>query len=105
MSISMKGRKPHINTINAGREAAKNRIYTDETRRLMSENMKRIRAESKNYNYKGERNNQSKLKDHQVLEIREKLRDGIKGVQLALEYNVSVSCISLIKRNKSYTHV
>ena len=105
MSKVAKGRRPHINTINAAREAMKNKIYTDEMRELASENMKRIRAKSQNYNFKGERNNQSKLKDYQILEIRDKLKSGIKGVQLAIEYGVSKYCISLIKTNKSYTHV
>ena len=51
------------------------------------------RANSLNYNFKGEKNPQSKLKDYQILEIRAKLKSGAKGVDLALEYNVSKYCI------------
>jgi len=63
------------------------------------------RANSLNYNFKGEKNPQSKLKDCQILEIRVKLKSGAKGADLALEYNVSKYCISLIKNKKTYKHV
>lgn len=105
MSESMKGRKPHINTINAAIEANKNRIYTDELIEKLKYAAIKNRANSLNYNFKGEKNPQSKLKDCQILEIRVKLKSGAKGADLALEYNVSKYCISLIKNKKTYKHV
>ena len=40
-----------------------------------------------------------------VATIRQKIKDGVKGSMIALEYNVSKYCISLIKNNKTYSHV
>ena len=74
-------------------------------KKLRSENAKRVRKESTNYNFKGEKNPQSKLKDYQVLEILQLLSNKVKQVEIAKIYNVSKHCISLIKNNKSYKHI
>ncbi len=105
LHYSMKGKPPHKNTIEAVKISSKNRIYTSEMRKIRSENMKRIRKESNNYNFKGERNSSSKLKDYQVFEILELLNTKIKQTEIAKIYNVSKYCISLIKNNKSYKHI
>ena len=105
MKKAAKGRKPSIKTVEAAIKANKNRIYTDEIKNKMRLSAIKNRKESLNYNFKGEKNSQSKLKDSQILEIRKKIKDGVKGSMLALEYNVSKYCISLIKNNKTYSHV
>lgn len=48
----------------------------------------------------GELNGSAKITDAQVVEIRKKLKEGIKGNALAKEYGISKSHISNIKNNK-----
>jgi group I intron endonuclease len=79
--------------------------HSDKTKELLRQKAIVARRSSINYNFKGEKNNQSKLKDCQVVEILELLKQKIKGVTIAKKYNVSIYCISLIKRNKSYIHI
>jgi len=56
------------------------------------------------YEKNGRLNPNRKLKESQVIEIKEKLKNAYWGIvkDLSIEYNVSISIISLIKKNKSY---
>lgn len=54
---------------------------------------------------KGEQHGRSKLKEKQVVEIKQKLKQGIRGIDLVKEYGVSHSTISNIRKNKSWRHV
>lgn len=81
------------------------RKHSEKTKLLLKVIASNNRKTSLNYDFKGEKNAQSKLKDTQIPEILDKLNNGVKGTVLAKEYNVSVHCISLIKNNKSYKHI
>lgn len=48
----------------------------------------------------GERNGQAKLSQSQVLEIRDLLRNGLAGTDIADRFGVSKSLVSLIKRGR-----
>ena len=50
----------------------------------------------------GEKNPKSKLTESQVLEIVDKIKQGLSYPVIAAEYNVSVSTISSIKRKKTW---
>jgi hypothetical protein len=54
---------------------------------------------------KGTNNKQSKLNDEAVLDIRLRLQNGEKLKEIACDYRVDISLISLIKRNKIWQHV
>lgn len=56
-------------------------------------------------NTKGENNGKSKLVESQVLEIREKLKNGVKGVDICKEYNIHPNTVSGIKNNKRWKHL
>lgn len=79
--------------------------HSEKTKQIIKEKAILARKISTKYNFKGEKNPQSKLKDSQVVEIIYKLKNNEKGVILAKEYNVSTFCISLIKLNKTYKHI
>lgn len=79
--------------------------HSEKTKQINKEKAILARKISAKYNFKGEKNPQSKLKDSQVVEIIYKLKNNEKGVVLAKEYNVSTFCISLIKLNKTYKHI
>jgi len=51
---------------------------------------------------KGENHSQSKLTNNQVLEIKNKLKSGARGFELAKEYNVSQSTICGIKNKRTH---
>ena len=87
------------------RNTSTGRKHSEESKELNRQKAILARKTSNNYNFKGEKNPQSKLTDLQVVEILKKIKEGVKGVKLANEYNVSTFCISLIKLNKSYKHV
>lgn len=53
----------------------------------------------------GEKVGSSILKEKDVLEIKEKLKKGFKGVELSVEYNVHRNTISEIKNNKTWKHI
>ena len=91
--------KEHLRKIRIGKK------HSENSKEKIRQKAVIARKTSINYNFKGEKNPQSKLKDSQVKEIIEKLKQGTKGVVLAKEYNVSTFCISLIKLNKSYKHI
>ena len=91
--------KEYLKIINTGKK------HTEKAKQLNREKAIIARKTSNNYNFKGEKNPQSKLKDYQIVEILQKLKNGQKGVSLAKEYNVSTFCISLIKLNKTYKHI
>jgi len=58
------------------------------------------------YNFMGENNNQSKLKETDVKEIKKLLQNPkIKGVNIAAKYNVSKYLISSIKTEKAWKHI
>ena len=91
--------KEHLRKMSTGRK------HTEAAKEKNRQKAIIARKTSTNYNFKGENNPQSKLKDYQVKEIIEKLKLGVKGVTIAKQYNVSTFCISLIKLNKSYKHI
>jgi HNH endonuclease len=53
----------------------------------------------------GEKNPRAILTEKEVLEIRKDLKNNIKYKKLAKQYNVSISTINNIKRQKSWTHI
>lgn len=54
---------------------------------------------------KGSRKPMSKLDEDRVMEIKKKIRNGMKNVDLAKEYKVDDSVISDIRHNKLWKHV
>jgi group I intron endonuclease len=95
-------------SIEAKEKMSKNSVgrkHSEKTKLFLKVTASNNRKTSLNYNFKGEKNPQSKLKDIQVSEIIIKLKKGIAGTILAKEYDVSTNCISLIKCNKSYKHI
>lgn len=54
---------------------------------------------------KGSQNGSSKLKEHQIVEIRQKLETGLSCCAIAKEYGVSNQLINRIKQNQCWTHV
>lgn len=76
------------------------KIHTKESKTLMSERMKEIRATNKNYPKKS---NNRKLSDEQINEIRQLLENKEKGYIIAKKFNVDATTISNIKNNKYYT--
>lgn len=69
-----------------------------------SDNMKDAYKKGRKTN-KGSNNPNSKLKEYQVIEIRNKYKSGIKQVDLANEYAVSRHVIFDIVRNKRWKHI
>lgn len=53
----------------------------------------------------GENSPNAKLKNHQVLKIKQLLSDGVKGRDIAKKFNVSDNYISLIKCGLSWKHI
>jgi hypothetical protein len=53
----------------------------------------------------GEKNHQSKLTEKDIIEIKESLRNGIRGDLLASKFNVSAAHISNIKNGKYWGHI
>jgi len=53
----------------------------------------------------GEENGQSKLKEIDVLAIREALNNGVMGKDLAIKYNVDATLISQIKHRKIWNNI
>jgi len=54
---------------------------------------------------RGEKTGTSKLKNHQVICIKERLVDGDKIVDIANDFNVTVSCIYFISQGRSWKHI
>ena len=54
---------------------------------------------------KGSKNPMSKLKEHQIIEIRNLISKGFKNTEIAKIYNVIHQTISLIRNNKIWKHV
>ena len=68
--------------------------------------LERIEA-GKNYDIsneskRGENHNNAKLNDYQVSDI---LNDKRKNKEIALSYNVSISCIKHIKNKRTWKHI
>lgn len=54
----------------------------------------------------GEKHNRSKLKDVQVVEIKQLIaKDELTLTQIASQFGVTLSNISLIKRGKAWSHL
>jgi len=53
----------------------------------------------------GSKHHGAKLDEQKVVEIRARLRDGERGVELAIEYGVSKATISEVKHGKMWKHV
>lgn len=53
----------------------------------------------------GEINGMSKLTKDKVLEIRELLSNGEKGIHIAKKFNISISTVSMIKNKKLWSHI
>jgi len=68
-----------------------------------SENM--LHAMKRGLGLSGERNNLSKLTKEKVLEIRDRIWRGEKGIDLAKEFGVRPEAISKIKLRKSWKHI
>ena len=61
---------------------------------------------SENLSRKGTQNGCCKLKEHQVIEIRDKYKNSsLNQVELSGQYNVSASLISQIVLNKIWSHI
>jgi len=60
------------------------------------------RSEEQCINIKRAKQKCSSLNKEKVLKIKKALKNGISCTELAKKYNVSISCISLIKNNKSW---
>lgn len=54
---------------------------------------------------RGESNNFSKFKNIDVLNIRERRAKGEKLKSIAIDYNVSIVCISSISNRRTWTHI
>lgn len=55
--------------------------------------------------FKSETNPKAKLTPTQILEIKNLIKKGIPGKEIAKEYNISPSAISRIKQNKTWKGV
>jgi group I intron endonuclease len=55
--------------------------------------------------HRGENSERSKLTDVKILEIKEKLFQGMTATEISKEYGVSITVISNIQRGKVWTHV
>jgi len=98
--ISNPENKPCINHIDYNRS---NNIVSNLEWCTHSEN---LYHSSENLSRKGTQNGGCKLKEHQIIEIREKYKGGlINQSELSGQYNVSISLISMIIRNKVWCHI
>ena len=69
------------------------------------ENVRHAHEILKTHNQKGEKNNNAKLKNIEVIEIKKKLKNKIKQKIIAEEYNVSVGAIFDISTGKNWKHI
>lgn len=69
------------------------------------DNNKDRNNKGRQFHARGELQGAHKLKEFQVIEIRKKLSDGARNMDLANEYNVSRDMISLIKNRKRWRHI
>lgn len=93
--------KPQINHINGNKS---NNIYTNLEWCTESENM--IHAfKTGLQSLSGEKNNQSKLRESEVREIKELLLAGVYHKDIALKYNMSRRCITDINLKKTWCNV
>lgn len=54
---------------------------------------------------KGEKNNQAKITENDVIEIKRMLLEGISSIQICKKLRLSTHIVSKIKRNKTWRHV
>lgn len=89
---------------------AKNEWKDPEYRKIRSDSMKKKWSDPeyrkmKSETNRGENSARSKLKELDVIEIKKKLKLGIKVSIINKEYNVSRGCIDNIKYNRTWKHV
>jgi len=88
--------KPEINHI----DGVKNNNYVNNLEWCTSSENKRHAFKIGLNNNKGEKHFASKLTQNEVDTIRQKLSNGVRGIDLSNEYNVAQSAISKIKHYK-----
>lgn len=71
----------------------------------MKDNMEDMVIKRRSNKLFGENHNQAKLTDAEVVEIRSCLKRGVKGVDLARQFNVTPQMVSLIKSGKFWKHL
>jgi len=74
-------------------------------RKKTQEEIDKIQKNRKIPNQKGERHNRAKLKEFQVLEIREKLSNKVKYKEISKEYGIDICSISDIKFKRTWRHI
>ena len=77
-------------------------IHTEETKKLQSDVMKKIRKNSRNYSTIS---NSRKLSIEQVLEIKNRLLNKEKGYLIAKYFSIDPTTVSNIKNNKYYAEI
>lgn len=90
--------------------ALKNRCFSEEHKRKISESMSKrmvLRWKTNPQVMKGEDNPNHRLSAEDVVEIKQALKDPYRGLQseLALEYGVNPSIITQIKQGKMWGHI
>ena len=71
----------------------------------LKDNMQDMVAKGRAPDYKGENHNRSKLKDKEVLEIRDLSKLGANAKSLAEHFGVSISCIVHILDRYTWKHI
>lgn len=56
-------------------------------------------------NHRGEKHGLSKLKEREVIEIIQKIKDGVPSGKIAKEYSISLSSLSSIRNGYTWTHL
>jgi hypothetical protein len=69
-----------------------------------SQNMKHAYINGLKSN-RGEKHSQAKLTEKQVVEIKSKIIQGCRNIDLAIEYNISAKNISNIKTSRRWAHI
>lgn len=117
MSLASKNKKKNYEVWNKGKPGYKTKPASNERKLKISSSQ--IGNKNHNYGkkiseltkqncrdtYHGEQCHLAKLNDNKVIEIKNKLTNGIKGVELAKMYNISTTTISRIKLGKIWKHI
>lgn len=111
--INMTGRKASEETRRKMSESQKNRVYTDEEKQQIAEKMRTINIgrhrsdETKELLRKINQENppSAKLTPDDVREIRRKNSEGVSIKDLAIEYQVSSTCIYNIIHRRRWKHI
>jgi superfamily II helicase len=99
--VQNRDNKPHVDHIDGNKL---NNIFTNLRWCTHQENIT-YAWEAGIYNNVGSKHAMSKLTESQIIEIRNRLKNGETGRYLANQYNVREMCISDIKNNKTWRHV